>query len=73
MNDSDLIMNIFGITDYRDIINDNKQIYINDVKDYDKVKSENERKNDVLRFKLNDPEEIQNEDQEIMIENEDLE
>jgi hypothetical protein len=73
MNESDLIMNIFGITDYRDIINDNKQIYINDVKDYDKVKSERERKNDVLRFKLNDPEEIQNEDQEIMIENEDLE
>lgn len=73
MNDSDLIMNIFGITDYRDIINDNKQIYINDVKDYDKVKSEKERKNDVLRFMLNDPEEIQNEDQEIMIENEDLE
>ena len=66
-------MNIFGITDYRDIINDNKQIYINDVKDYDKVKSEKERKNDVLRFMLNDPEEIQNEDQEIMIENEDLE
>lgn len=73
MNESDLIMNIFGITDYRDIINDNKQIYINDVKDYDKVKSEKERKNDVLRFMLNDPEEIQNEDQEIMIENEDLE
>ena len=73
MNDSDLIMNIFGITDYRDIINDNKQIYINDFKDYDKVKSEKERKNDVLRFMLNDPEEIQNEDQEIMIENEDLE
>ena len=72
MNESDLIMNIFGITDYRDIINDNKQIYINDVKDYDKVKSENERKNDVLRFKLNDPEEIQNEDQEITIENEEL-
>ena len=72
MNDSDLIMNIFGITDYRDIINDNKQIYINDVKDYDKVKSEKERKNDVLRFKLNDPEEIQNEDQEITIENEEL-
>ena len=73
MNESDLIMNMFGITDYRDIINDNKQIYINDVKDYDKVKSERERKNDVLRFKLNDPEEIQNEDQEITIENEDLE
>ena len=72
MNDSDLIMNIFGITDYRDIINDNKQIYINDVKDYDKVKSEKERKNDVLRFKLNDPEEIQNEDQELKIENEEL-
>ena len=73
MNESDLIMNIFGITDYRDIINDNKQIYINDVKNYDKVKSERERKNDVLRFKLNDPEEIQNEDQEITIENEELE
>ena len=72
MNESDLIMNIFGITDYRDIINDNKQIYINDVKNYDKVKSERERKNDVLRFKLNDPEEIQNEDQEITIENEEL-
>jgi hypothetical protein len=72
MNESDLIMNMFGITDYRDIINDNKQIYINDVKNYDKVKSEKERKNDVLRFKLNDPEEIQNEDQEITIENEEL-
>jgi len=72
MNESDLIMNMFGITDYKDIINDNKQIYINDVKNYDKVKSEKERKNDVLRFKLNDPEEIQNEDQEITIENEEL-
>ena len=72
MNESDLIMNMFGITDYRDVINDNKQIYINDVKNYDKVKSEKERKNDVLRFKLNDPEEIQNEDQEITIENKEL-
>ncbi len=57
MNESDLIMNLFGLTDYWDTINDNKQIYINDVKDYDKVKSDKERKNDVLKFKLDDSEE----------------
>ena len=57
MNESDLIMTLFGLTDYWDTINDNKQIYINDVKDYDKVKSEKERKNDVLKFKLDDSEE----------------
>jgi hypothetical protein len=39
---------------------------------HDQTKNEKERKNDVLRFKLNDPEEIQNEDQEITIENEEL-
>jgi hypothetical protein len=50
-------MNLFGLTDYWDTINDNKQIYINDVKDYDKVKSDKERKNDVLKFKLDDSEE----------------
>lgn len=41
-------MRIFGITDYRELMSDNQQIYINDVKDYNKVKSYLERKNDIL-------------------------
>lgn len=48
MNENDLIMRIFGITDYRELMSDNQQIYINDVKDYNKVKSYLERKNDIL-------------------------